>query len=132
MTTWSISSTSSRVSRIQRNRGFPQNSRKFLPLTRSLLAFMGSRATMRGLLLFMRISMIFDDVQSARDAGTFSERTRRLNWDRNTCRSEEHTSDLQSLMRISYAVFCLKKKTHSHTQTKPSQPQVYTTTMESK
>src|SRR3546814_3147532 len=31
----------------------------------------------------------------------------------NTCRirSEEHTSELQSLMRISYAVFCLKKKT---------------------
>src|SRR3546814_3533354 len=31
-------------------------------------------------------------------------------------RSEEHTSELQSLMRISYAVFCLKKKTH-YTQT---------------
>src|SRR3546814_5713389 len=30
----------------------------------------------------------------------------RTNWDR----SEEHTSELQSLMRISYAVFCLKKK----------------------
>src|SRR3546814_1610691 len=29
-----------------------------------------------------------------------------------TPRSEEHTSELQSLMRISYAVFCLKKKTH--------------------
>src|SRR3546814_4978232 len=29
------------------------------------------------------------------------------------CRSEEHTSELQSLMRISYAVFCLKKKTKS-------------------
>src|SRR3546814_3296544 len=29
-------------------------------------------------------------------------------------RSEEHTSELQSLMRISYAVFCLKTKTHSH------------------
>src|SRR3546814_9945856 len=29
-------------------------------------------------------------------------------------RSEEHTSELQSLMRISYAVFCLKKKTQSH------------------
>src|SRR3546814_4472303 len=29
-------------------------------------------------------------------------------------RSEEHTSELQSLMRISYAVFCLKKKKHSH------------------
>src|SRR3546814_3551228 len=27
------------------------------------------------------------------------------------CRSEAHTSELQSLMRISYAVFCLKKKT---------------------
>src|SRR3546814_2907720 len=29
----------------------------------------------------------------------------------NSWRSEEHTSELQSLMRISYAVFCLKKKT---------------------
>src|SRR3546814_4882649 len=31
-------------------------------------------------------------------------------------RSEEHTSELQSLMRISYAVFCLKKKKHSSVQ----------------
>src|SRR3546814_1071561 len=50
-----------------------------------------------------------------------------LNWNINdrgghkiNHRSEEHTSELQSLMRISYAVFCLKKKTtkiynHSHT-----------------
>src|SRR3546814_1666049 len=30
-------------------------------------------------------------------------------------RSEEHTSELQSLMRISYAVFCLKKKKHINT-----------------
>src|SRR3546814_2002799 len=30
-------------------------------------------------------------------------------------RSEEHTSELQSLMRISYAVFCLKKKKHNAT-----------------
>src|SRR3546814_3431313 len=29
-------------------------------------------------------------------------------------RSEEHTSELQSLMRISYAVFCLKKKHNNH------------------
>src|SRR3546814_9553304 len=29
-------------------------------------------------------------------------------------RSEEHTSELQSLMRISYAVFCLKKKTQNY------------------
>src|SRR3546814_1470427 len=31
-------------------------------------------------------------------------------------RSEEHTSELQSLMRISYAVFCLKKKKHNQTK----------------
>src|SRR3546814_5317720 len=38
-------------------------------------------------------------------------------------RSEEHTSELQSLMRISYAVFCLKKKkkqTHQTQTTKPT------------
>src|SRR3546814_3059430 len=32
-------------------------------------------------------------------------------------RSEEHTSELQSLMRISYAVFCLKKKQQTQTTT---------------
>src|SRR3546814_2308368 len=32
-------------------------------------------------------------------------------------RSEEHTSELQSLMRISYAVFCLKKKKEQHLYT---------------
>src|SRR3546814_6663549 len=31
-------------------------------------------------------------------------------------RSEEHTSELQSLMRISYAVFCLKQKHNTHNQ----------------
>src|SRR3546814_5485555 len=37
-------------------------------------------------------------------------------------RSEEHTSELQSLMRISYAVFCLKKKnTNQHTSTSHNQ-----------
>src|SRR3546814_3620091 len=46
-------------------------------------------------------------------------------------RSEEHTSELQSLMRISYAVFCLKKKnTNQHisnhpTHTHPYQPPTY-------
>src|SRR3546814_10792261 len=33
-------------------------------------------------------------------------------------RSEEHTSELQSLMRISYAVFCLKKKRHNNKKSK--------------
>src|SRR3546814_6503445 len=38
-------------------------------------------------------------------------------------RSEEHTSELQSLMRISYAVFCFKKKNPSQTMTtKPHPP----------
>src|SRR3546814_4512751 len=36
-------------------------------------------------------------------------------------RSEEHTSELQSLMRISYAVFCLKKKNTKHTTKEYSQ-----------
>src|SRR3546814_2717749 len=40
-------------------------------------------------------------------------------------RSEEHTSELQSLMRISYAVFCLKKKTK-----KTKQKQTITTTVQ--
>src|SRR3546814_7355039 len=40
--------------------------------------------------------------------------------DRGRHRSEEHTSELQSLMRISYAVFCLKKKTTEKTRTKPT------------
>src|SRR3546814_3748488 len=35
-----------------------------------------------------------------------------VNFEHQGARSEEHTSELQSLMRISYAVFCLKKKTH--------------------
>src|SRR3546814_8429002 len=34
-------------------------------------------------------------------------------------RSEEHTSELQSLMRISYAVFCLKKKNKQHDNKDP-------------
>src|SRR3546814_3163158 len=41
-------------------------------------------------------------------------------------RSEEHTSELQSLMRISYAVFCLKKKTtvtNAHTLSTPRREQ---------
>src|SRR3546814_8737965 len=55
-------------------------------------------------------------------------------------RSEEHTSELQSLMRISYAVFCLKKKTQetqnqttkrlekTHNNTKPHTNHTKTTT----
>src|SRR3546814_8128743 len=55
--------------------------------------------------------------QFSRDGGNSGRRPRRgsgVNRDRNDGgRSEEHTSELQSLMRISYAVFCLKKKKHN-------------------
>src|SRR3546814_5505075 len=53
-------------------------------------------------------SMVVDPV----DAGSASAGKPRLGSAdrRNRARSEEHTSELQSLMRISYAVFCLKKK----------------------
>src|SRR3546814_4718201 len=43
-------------------------------------------------------------------------------------RSEEHTSELQSLMRISYAVFCLKKKIqHTHPPIHPHTPIILVT-----
>src|SRR3546814_6416263 len=48
------------------------------------------------------------------DRGVERRLGERLTWLR---RSEEHTSELQSLMRISYAVFCLKKKNTKMTQT---------------
>src|SRR3546814_8732533 len=41
----------------------------------------------------------------------------------NAVRSEEHTSELQSLMRISYAVFCLKKKKQTKLNEPYTQPQ---------
>src|SRR3546814_3150553 len=47
---------------------------------------------------------------SRRDDGRNGRATRRAPARSSTPRSEEHTSELQSLMRISYAVFCLKKK----------------------
>src|SRR3546814_9044423 len=42
--------------------------------------------------------------------GTFEARSEPKPGNITSSRSEEHTSELQSLMRISYAVFCLKKK----------------------
>src|SRR3546814_6235685 len=48
--------------------------------------------------------------QLARASGTISSSA-------SISRSEEHTSELQSLMRISYAVFCLKKKNYKNEKT---------------
>src|SRR3546814_9270207 len=53
--------------------------------------------------------------RSFRPSGKRAGRQARLRGCRETARSEEHTSELQSLMRISYAVFCLKKKTKHKT-----------------
>src|SRR3546814_8378852 len=51
-----------------------------------------------------RLAQVFDDAdQTERTDVRFADI-------RDFFRSEEHTSELQSLMRISYAVFCLKKK----------------------
>src|SRR3546814_3597380 len=50
-------------------------------------------------------------VVNALSAETVVEVARNRELNRQSFRSEEHTSELQSLMRISYAVFCLKKKT---------------------
>src|SRR3546814_2188650 len=54
-------------------------------------------------------------IQATSRAGGSSS-VRRDDW-----RSEEHTSELQSLMRISYAVFCLKKKSNIAQPTKTTQ-----------
>src|SRR3546814_2210350 len=62
-----------------------------------------------------------DQIQIDRQAdvrvgGRQRARGRRAPICRDECeRSEEHTSELQSLMRISYAVFCLKKKNEKYT-----------------
>src|SRR3546814_2953861 len=48
-------------------------------------------------------------------------RTRTVADVRHVLRSEEHTSELQSLMRISYAVFCLKKKKSTNNTSKSLQ-----------
>src|SRR3546814_3926526 len=55
----------------------------------------------------------FLDFARTRKRGTANVRL--FNPDMKQHRSEEHTSELQSLMRISYAVFCLKKKTITST-----------------
>src|SRR3546814_1122771 len=51
-----------------------------------------------------------DDTDAAADAADASA----VDGGELPARSEEHTSELQSLMRISYAVFCLKKKTNQN------------------
>src|SRR3546814_4947551 len=51
-----------------------------------------------------------DDIAAGRVGAIFNAYTAKYTRELQRMRSEEHTSELQSLMRISYAVFCLKKK----------------------
>src|SRR3546814_10815903 len=75
----------------------------YTTLFRSVLA---DRCLCRGLLVIHDPDLAHDQVHRRRAALADRGRLLRL-------RSEEHTSELQSLMRISYAVFCLKKKTQT-------------------
>src|SRR3546814_9709599 len=61
---------------------------------------------------------LFRSIQNVKSICKFPNRTsparyRHFTGSLTSSRSEEHTSELQSLMRISYAVFCLKKKIHT-------------------
>src|SRR3546814_15259064 len=76
--------------------------------------------------LFPYTTLFRSGTARRRGAGTGNRRSRPFVWPRARsaarrrararARSEEHTSELQSLMRISYAVFCLKKKKLKHTK----------------
>src|SRR3546814_4649931 len=57
-----------------------------------------------------RLDMLVVDPATGTSRVLFSEKSGPKSW-----RSEEHTSELQSLMRTSYAVFCLKKNIHHST-----------------
>src|SRR3546814_2655171 len=78
--------------------------------------------------VFSAVSGTLGDRIRAIPDGETGERTNWINWQKSVMdqapmlekrqhRSEEHTSELQSLMRISYAVFCLKKKNKPLTYT---------------
>src|SRR3546814_5062174 len=65
-----------------------------------------------------RIGVVFGQVRRGLERvlapGVGRVRAQELRGQPGVARSEEHTSELQSLMRISYAVFCLKKKNKDH------------------
>src|SRR3546814_7063679 len=75
----------------------------------------------------MQAQAIVQNVHHAELAATLANKTQ--DFTRDGVRSEEHTSELQSLMRISYAVFCLKKK-NTKTTKKHTYTRVHTLTQE--
>src|SRR3546814_943279 len=86
-------------------RAYPEQVRAFVPMRYTVLgtAGFGRSDTRQNLRRFFEVDR-YHIAQAAIAALAAEGR-----------RSEEHTSELQSLMRTSYAVFCLKKKTHSNT-----------------
>src|SRR3546814_7285724 len=78
----------------------PVSQLRLNPLTGRWVTLAADRATRPGDLTARRSGNEFDDGRPCPFCPGNEEATR----------SEEHTSELQSLMRISYAVFCLKKK----------------------
>src|SRR3546814_1917037 len=92
---------------LRRQREEARGLARVLPVLHEIMAV--ERSVRRsGILVFARhcpsLVTLFRQVR-------FQPRVERRNGCRFGRRSEEHTSELQSLMRISYAVFCLKKKT---------------------
>src|SRR3546814_1802268 len=87
------------------------------------IAFFSARDLNRGTFEFLQQMGFSLEVPDSGEVGllaggiTFTpEMTDTLRRGAEDARSEEHTSELQSLMRISYAVFCLKKKTENNKQ----------------
>src|SRR3546814_4929351 len=76
----------------------------------------------------VRRQIIVTDRQHMLDADIAAPLRRELQRQPGDIRSEEHTSELQSLMRISYAVFCLKKKKNIIKYTNQSHQQYTCTT----
>src|SRR3546814_2126361 len=84
----------------------PAESNIYLPDLKALCMAENANATMHNILT-PRGALVRDAKQWA----DYLTQSIRLYGDKSdVMRSEEHTSELQSLMRISYAVFCLKKK----------------------
>src|SRR3546814_9004117 len=67
--------------------------------------FRSSALSVRRQTAYSNVPVIDQIIRMLPNAGKLRDRLNRTGY-----RSEEHTSELQSLMRISYAVFCLKKK----------------------
>src|SRR3546814_8769236 len=99
---------------------FPSGSAEMFPHTQRLLALVADAVMKLDNPIAIKGHTDSTPYASGKDYSNWELSTDRANSSRRALlaaglRSEEHTSELQSLMRISYAVFCLKKKTHTHT-----------------